>query len=158
MWWGGVLEPGSICSQIYNCISSVFEMFKNSDKKLRVRLDILWVNEVVSSKTDSFCIVCKKRLNLVSKMAFNETVFCLFYKDHKKYRFCTKFVVHTQNVEMFMLNFCSEIFDIPKYFFQWARAYAPMFRNEFPLYMCSPIIVKTIFCMVLSRKPRVAMN
>ena len=62
------------------------------------------------------------------KKTFNESFF-VFYTAHKKYRFCAKLDVHTYNVEMFTLNFCSQFFDIAKYVFRVTRAYAPMFQN-----------------------------
>jgi hypothetical protein len=75
-----------------------------------------------------FCVMYKKTKFGVQKKLFKWYLFFFFYTSHKKYQVFTKLGVRIFNV--LVRNFCS-VFDISKYNFSVAGAYAPMYRSEF---------------------------
>ena len=79
-------------------------------------------------------MTCVKKIKFGAKKPFMCFLYIFVHITEKKNQFLVKLQEHTQNVENFTPNLCSNFFDISKCFFRQARAYELMFRNEFPLF------------------------
>jgi hypothetical protein len=102
-------------------------MSKSSNEKIGTYILTFYVFTNFFHEKAICFMLCVKKIKFSAKIALlHQTIFS-FYTRHKKYRFSAKLSACTNNIEMYMLNFCSEFLMFSKCFCSGGRicSYVP---------------------------------